>query len=343
MAKSAEFKAGTPSGMPETNDDGLTEMADYGRNFAWMDGEIQSGTTEVLWKKPNGAFGAMTISQTAGRSYGDFQLTKQHGAQGNCQYADKFEMDDGSRYRPEYDTDPARRWKGRDSRFYKVFYVHGDTVGTMVLNQAKGVRSQTFNCFVVRKYWADGANNDNKEGHGYATPYLRLADIYLTYAEAAYELSGTSTTVPTGGTMTAEEAVNIIRSRAGMPDVGTALANYDYLIPESEEGAYQGNSDPFRVLYRNERAVELAYEGHYWYDIRRWKIAHYKDGTPIEILVFDLTGDNKDVSNPIDETTMVREKAQYSGEYVFKDAHYWMPFRDDIIYFTPTWEQNPGW
>jgi len=152
--------------MPGTNTDGLSDMVDYGRMFAWMDGEIQSGTPEVLWKKPNGAFGAMTISQTAGRSYGDFQLTKQHGAQGNCQYADKFEMDDGTRYMPEYDTDPARRWKGRDPRFYKVFYVHGDTVGTMVLNEAKGVRSQTFNCFVVRKYWADGANNDNKEGHG---------------------------------------------------------------------------------------------------------------------------------------------------------------------------------
>jgi len=49
------------------------------------------------------------------------------------------------------------------------------------------------------------------------------------------------------------------------------------------------------------------------------------------------------VSNPIDESTVVREKAQFSGEYVFKDAHYWMPFRDDIIYFTSTWDQNPGW
>ena len=184
---------------------------------------------------------------------------------------------------------------------------------------------------------------DNSTGHGYATPYLRLADIYLTYAEAAYELSGSYSTVPAGGTMTAEEAVNIVRSRAGMPDVASTLADYQYLIPESEELAYLSDPDPFRVLYRNERAVELAYEGSYWYDIRRWKIAHYKDGTPLEILVFDLVGDNKDLRNPIDETTIVREKAQFSGEFVFKDAHYWMPFSDDIIYFTSTWEQNPGW
>jgi hypothetical protein len=343
LAKSAEYAAVQLEDLHAVNPDGLTPMENYGLMYARMDGEKQPGTPEVLWKKPNGAWGAMTISQTAGRSYGDFQLTRQHGAQGNCQYADKFEMADGTRYRKAYDTDPAKRWKGRDPRFYKVFYTHGDTVGNMVLNQARGVRSQTFNCFVVRKYWAEGANNDNKTGHGYATPYLRVADIYLTYAEAAYELLGDYTTVPTGGTLTAEQAVNIVRSRAGMPDVATALADYSYLIPESEEDYYQGNLDPFRVLYRNERCVELAYEGSYWYDIRRWKIAHYKDGTPIEILVFDLVGDNKDVSNPIDESTMVREKAQFSGEYVFKDAHYWMPFRDDIIFFNTTWEQNPGW
>ncbi len=332
-----------PPGMPQVNADGLTDMEDYQRIFTFQDGEIQSGTMEVLWKKPNGAFGAMTISQTAGRSYGDFQLTRQHAAQGTCQYADKFEMADGTRYRPEYDRDPEKRWKGRDPRFYKVFYVHGDSVGSIGINEARGVRSQTFNCFVVRKYLADGANKDNSTGHGYATPYLRLADIYLSYAEAAYELSGNYTTVPPGGNLSAEEAVDIVRRRAGMPDVASTLADYQYLIPESEENAYAGNSDPFRVLYRNERAVEFAYEGSYWYDLRRWKIAHYKDATPLEILVFDLVGDNKDLNNPIDETSIVREKAQFSGEYVFKDAHYWMPFRDDMIFFTSTWEQNPGW
>ncbi len=95
-------------------------------------------------------------------------------------------------------------------------------------------------------------------------------------------------------TMSAADAVNKVRPRAGMPDVATtlAMAIISYLMPQSEEDAYVGNLDPFRVLYRNERAVELAYEGHYWYDIRRWKIAHYKDGTPIEILKFDLLGGN---------------------------------------------------
>ncbi len=108
-------------------------------------------------------------------------------------------MADGSRYRHAYDQDPTRRWQGRDPRFYKVFYVHGDTVGTKVVNQAWGVRAKDFNCFIVRKYFADGVNNPDYEDNGYATPYLRLADIYLTYAEAAYELSGDYNAVPAGG------------------------------------------------------------------------------------------------------------------------------------------------
>jgi hypothetical protein len=335
-----------PSGMPQVNADGLTNWEDYQRIFVLADGGIQPGTPEVLWKKPTDAFGAVTIRQTAGRAYGDFNLTNQDGAQGNCQYADKFEMADGTRYRPGYDQDASRRWKGRDPRFYKVFYVHGDTVGTKVVNQAWGVRAKDFNCFIVRKYFDDGVNNPDYEGNGYATPYLRLADIYLTYAEAAYELSGNYNAVPPGGTMSAADAVNIVRSRAGMPDVATTLetiGDYDYLIPESEENAYAGNVDPFRVLYRNERAVELAYEGQYWYDIRRWKIAHYKDGTPIQILKFDLVGGNGDVANPIDDENVVRIKAPDSGNFVFKEPHYWMPFLDNDVFFAETWEQNPGW
>ena len=332
-----------PAGMPQVNADGLTEMADYTRMFAYQNGNIQSGTMEVLFKKPNNAFGAMLISQTAGRTYGDFQLTQQHGAVGNCQFADKFEMADGTRYRPEYDQITAKRWKGRDPRFYKNFYVHGDSVGTIGINQANGQRAQSFNCFIVRKFLADGASKDNSTGFGYANPYLRLADIYLTYAEAAYELSGDYSSVPAGGSMSAADAVNIVRSRAGMPDVANTLANYNYLIPESEENAYVNNPDPFRVLYRNERAVELAYECMYWYDIRRWKIAHYKDGTPLQSLAFDLVGGNKTLLNPVDDASVVRVKAQFSGEFVFKDAHYWVPFRDDIIFFTSGWEQNPGW
>jgi hypothetical protein len=89
------------------------------------------------------------------------------------------------------------------------------------------------------------------------------------------------------------------------------------------------------LLYRNERAVEFAYEGVYWFDIRRWKRAHLKDGVQLQALNFDVDN-NKDI---IESSVKRVDKTPF----VFKDQHYWMPFNPSITKFTTDWEQNPGW
>jgi hypothetical protein len=330
-----------PAGMPQVNDDGLTNWEDMRQMYCTFSGEIQPGTGEVLWKKPTNAYGSISIRQTAGRVYGCKQLNNQDGAVGTVQYADKFEMSDGSRYKQEYDQDPTKRWENRDQRFDLTYYVHGDAAGALVLNLSNARRALQVNCFVVRKYLPDGASKDNTGTTAYATPLLRLADIYLTYAEAAYESTGSYTAVPSGCSLTAEQAVNIVRSRAGQPDVAATLPNYENdILPYSEE---TNADEPFRLLYRNERAVEMAYEGTYWFDLRRWKRAHLKDGSPLETLRFDLVGGSTDVTVPIDDASVTREAAEANGTYTFKEPHYWMPFRDDLTYFSSNWEQNPGW
>lgn len=78
---------------------------------------------------------------------------------------------------------------------------------------------------------------------------LRLNEFYLDYAEAINEFSGP--TDPLRDTY-----VNLIRARSGMPPLPAALPQ-----------------DAFRTRVRNERAVELAYEEHRFWDIRRWMIA----------------------------------------------------------------------
>ncbi|WP_236974584.1 RagB/SusD family nutrient uptake outer membrane protein [Membranihabitans maritimus] len=78
---------------------------------------------------------------------------------------------------------------------------------------------------------------------------FRLAEAYLNYAEALNEANG-------GPTPEAYEAVNKIRNRSGMPDL--------------PEGLIQ---EEFRQRVRNERAVELFFEDHRFWDIRRWLIA----------------------------------------------------------------------
>jgi hypothetical protein len=330
-----------PPGMPQMNADGLTPWEHMRDVFTQMSGYVQPGTMEVLFKKPTNAYGHPNLRGTAARVYGCAQLINQDGAVGTQQYVDKFEMTDGTRYKPEYDKDPNNRWENRDKRFDLTYYVHADVIGSITLNLCNARRSLQINCYIIRKFLADGANRDNFGTMSYSTPYLRLSDIYLTYAEAAYETTGSFEAIPEGCSLTAEQAVNAVRSRAGQPDVAATLPNYESnILPYSEETEAD---EPFRLLYRNERAVELAYEGTYWHDLRRWKRAHLKDGSPLEILTFDLEGGSTEVTVPIDNETVVRTPAEANGTYTFKDVHYWMPFRDDLTYFSSGWEQNPGW
>ena len=323
-----------PSGMPAADADGLTKWADLRKAFATFDG-TQPYTPEVLFHRPVDRYGAPIISQSAARGYGVNQLTGQKAAQGSQMYLDKFEMKDGSRYKIAYDNDPARRWDDRDNRFRFNFYVHNDKVDKITLNFSAAMLSTdgALNSNAIRKFLPDGATKTNSGQSTYSTPLLRMADIYLTYAEAVFESTGSYTAIPAGLTMSAEQAVNKVRIRAGQPDVVATLAFYE---KNPLPGTYELASDPaFRLLYRNERAVELAYEGVYWFDIRRWKRAHLQDGVQLQALNFDVTS-TKDI---IESTVNRVDKAPYT----FKDQHYWMLFNPNITRFTSDWEQNPGW
>ncbi len=111
-------------------------------------------------------------------------------------------------------------------------------------------------------------------GNRFIAPYIRVAQLYLDYAEAAYEATGQYDVPPTGCTMTAEAALNVIRNRATIGD-------------------WAGGED-FREAYRRERCVELMFENHRWFDIRRWMIAESifaagMQGVSAERLTYDPT------------------------------------------------------
>jgi len=323
-----------PAGMPVADADGLTKWADLRKVFATVDG-TQPYTPEVLFHRTIDRFGAPIVSQSTARNYGQNQLTGQKAAQASQNYMDKFEMKDGSRYKISYDNDKVRRWADRDNRFKFNFYMHNDLVDKITLNFSAAILSAdgAQNSNAVRKFLSDGVTKNNPGLAAFCTPLLRLADIYLTYAEAVFESTGSYNTAPAGLTMTAEQAVNKIRIRAGQPTVAATLPFYaNNPLPGSCELA----SDPaFRTLYRNERNVEFAYEGVYWFDIRRWKRANLQDGVQLQALLFDV-----DSKKAIIETSVKRVNVT---SYVFKDQHYWMPFETSLTRFTTDWEQNPGW
>ena len=101
-------------------------------------------------------------------------------------------------------------------------------------------------------------SNVNVDGDG-LMKIFRLGELYLNFAEAAYQAYGADVAAASkvnGATaLSAREALNIIRARVDMPAI--------------EQGLSKEN---FEKRYRNERRVELAFEEHRFFDVRRWKI-----------------------------------------------------------------------
>lgn len=88
------------------------------------------------------------------------------------------------------------------------------------------------------------------------TKEIRYADVLLMYAEACVE---------TGDLVKAKELLERVRRRA-RGDNASVLPSFPY-------GSYSDNADDLRKAVRHERRVELAMEGHRWFDLNRWGIA----------------------------------------------------------------------
>lgn len=94
-------------------------------------------------------------------------------------------------------------------------------------------------------------NGANTSKHVWVT--FRLAEFYLNYAEAMLNYTGSG--YDKGSySMSAADAINVVRKRAGLGNIDTGLSASD-----------------FKQKYENERFVELAFEGHRFFDVRRWK------------------------------------------------------------------------
>lgn len=98
----------------------------------------------------------------------------------------------------------------------------------------------------IWKFFGEGFNDESPDPSANNIVLVRLADIILLKAEAQNQL---------GLTAEALDLLNIIRDRAGLPDLDEAGANEAY---GDVEGA---------ILH--ERSIELSYEGHRWFDLVR--------------------------------------------------------------------------
>ena len=155
-------------------------------------------------------------------------------------------------------------------------------------------------------------------------PYLRLADCYLMYAEACAAVGGATASAKCS--LTALDAVNKIRERAGVEGVAAK---------------FTGNKDKFMDEVRRERAVELAFEGHRFNDLRRWLLL---DKAPYNIKTSQefVRAGEFDPKNPQNtEVSGFKEKTILTRHFTSK--HWWMPLKKKDTSIYPEMFQNPGW
>lgn len=183
---------------------------------------------------------------------------------------------------------------------------------------------RTYTGYLLRKQWP-GNSQYNKIKAIIANPTMRLAELYLNYAEASNEAFGPGTIGVTGADLSALDAVNIIRTRAGMPDVR----------PEFTE-----STENLRGRIQNERDIELAFEGFYYDDIRRWKILP-------EVMSSTLYANIPEKVPVSDEypTGFMYKRTPLSidRQPMWKPQMYWLPFNIADKMKMSKFVANPDW
>lgn len=141
--------------------------------------------------------------------------------------------------------------------------------------------------------------------------YMRYAEVLLNYAEAQNEAVGPDASV--------YSAINQIRQRTGIN------------MPALPAGLTQAQ---MRERIRNERRVELAFEEHRFYDVRRWKIAMETENEPAY---------GMEVVKQPNGTMVYTPKVALAGRK-FEEKHYWLPIpRAEIQALNGKIQQNPGY
>ncbi len=159
----------------------------------------------------------------------------------------------------------------------------------------------------------------------YSFPIIRLADLYLLLAESLNEVGGPTQTDSKGHN--ALHYLDAIRARVAMEGVVQSWQKYASARFKSKPETATG----LRAIIRRERLNELAFEGHFYYDVRRWLMAEEMFNQPI-------LGWNKDGENKAD---FYNVKVLLQPRFAMKD--YLMPIRTNTLLQNKSLVQNPGW
>lgn len=168
----------------------------------------------------------------------------------------------------------------------------------------------------LNNYTNTATNRTTFTSTNYAWPILRLADLYLLYAEGLNEI---------GQMDEAIEYLDLIRSRSGLPGVVEAWTNYS-----NNPNKYSSKTG-LREIVQQERNIEMLFTGERFWDLRRWKVA------PL-VLNQVIRGWDTDQGDP---QFYYREKSLHRQVFTLKD--YFWPIREYDLIVNKNLVQNPGW
>ncbi len=241
-------------------------------------------------------------------------------------FVDAYEMANGKPITdPTSGYNPQDPYTNRDPRLAATVLYNGHpyrgrnvqtyTPGGLDSKDGPGPWNTTLTGYYILKYMNEGINptdpnnlyQDQTQDQPYK--YIRYAEILLNYAEAQNEAVGPDASV--------YAALNPIRSRAGMPPITPGLSQ-----------------SSMRQAIINERQIELCFEDHRFYDVRRWKIANVTENVPAYGIKPTLNTDGS--------ITYTRITAL--GNRQFTDKNYWMPIpQSEILASGGKIKQNPGY
>ncbi len=301
----------------------IDNAADWGlklSKYGDLWGENAFFNSELIWGIGRGASNTFEMAH--------YPIGVENGSSGNCpsqSLVDQYEYQDNGqtfaqRYPGNIDLTQVNPYEGLDPRFALTVVKNGDEWPTNG-SQKKIIETfyggfnaspkygATSTGYYLRKY-VDGAavtTADNQVTRRHTWIIFRLGELYLDYAEAVYNATGSANDKTYG--MSANEAINVLRTRA------------DVNMPKFTEDGVE-----WVERYERERLVELAFENHRFWDVRRWKkgAQYFK-----EVQVAEISG-----SMQLTRSTV---KRQWDEKYNF----YPIPQTENKK--NPNLGQNPGW
>ena len=309
-------------------DKGYSLYPDYQKLFILSHGDSQD---EVIFSR------GFTATATGGHQAPMHNFNRRYEAYGGWwgsngpsqNLVDDYDMINGEppflqdrTINPASGYDPQDPYKDRDPRFEATILHDGvvfrqDTFEMWIAEDGsqwgydsyKNTGDNPRTNYVLKKFMPTEGDFNWQTYYSIQWPYIRLAEIYLNYAEAKFEL---------GDEVTAREYVSMVRDRVGMPP-----------LPESVTG------DDLRRRIYNERRIELAFENQRMFDVRRWKIAIDIENRPIRTLdiYLDLTTGEKRYQ----EVVLLDKSGTYEEKMNL------LPIAADEIQRNPKLTQTPGW